>query len=217
MTGRALRSMTGSGFELYSSPLRERGIFTAGGLTMYITTVWLFAEALQVLLIDFFGLPPRKQFALLVIFVTVTVIGYKADHADIQDRTEMHSELADTKQLLNRVVANQALEAKPGLRKNALELGETLMSRGSHILLLEYPEQRLEPNNASAWKEANTETQRLMFDYRTTYASQVRDLREQFLAQGLTWNNEQYYLNPANPDEVANVGMDLVRHANQLK
>jgi hypothetical protein len=102
---------------------------------------------------------------------------------------------------------------KPGLQQDALKLGSTLTNRGSQILVLTASQH----GTLARREQFVTEQNQLMNDYKNVYAKQVIDLRQRFLDQGLDWNNEQYYSNPTDAREVANVGMDLIRHANQLK
>jgi hypothetical protein len=131
-----------------------------------------------------------------------------------------------------------AIEKKPGLKKDALELARTLIDRSGQVLALAaqhgavnpevlpvkaFPEsllfktmQKQWNDQQSAHEESVIQRQQLMSDYKNTYASEVVDLHQQFIAAGQDWNDEQYYANPADIHEILNVGLDLFQHANRL-
>jgi hypothetical protein len=128
---------------------------------------------------------------------------------------------------------------KPSLKKDALELGSTLSTRAGEILSLAaqhgavdpetlpvkaFPESLQFKTMQKQWNDQQAAHERslkqraeLMDDYENNYASKVVALRQGFINQGLDWKNEQYYSNPTDVHEIANVGMDLIIHANRLK
>jgi hypothetical protein len=126
----------------------------------------------------------------------------------------LHGQLNESGTQISSLAKEVAACLTPGLKKDALELGSTLMNRGSQILIVTASSHYRSPD---AWNQALKEQAQLMSDYKNTYASKVISLVQQFQARGEDWKNEQYYSNPTDAREVANVGMDLIIHANQLK
>ena len=151
----------------------------------------------------------RKQTVILGALVIVGVV--IAYFSYISERAATDQANKDS-QTLGAVARNEAKCAKPGLQQDALKLGSILMNRGSEILILE-SQRRFGLFQVGQFQAKTTQ---LLDDYKTTYAKQVIALRQGFLDQGLEWENEQYYSNPTDAREVANIGMDLIRHANQL-
>jgi hypothetical protein len=189
---------------------------------MYITPIWMVADFVQMALTDFKDLGFKKQVAIVGIFLFVTIVGICSDRADIQDRTETHTQLSNLQaensklvDLVGNIATNQAMAAKPGLRKDALELARTLIARSTQTPVLTGHDAMGDP---SGWpKQAQTSNAQLVSDYNNIYANQVQSLRQRFILQGQkNWQNDRYYENPTTARDIQHIGFELLTHANAL-
>jgi CII-binding regulator of phage lambda lysogenization HflD len=107
------------------------------------------------------------------------------------------------------------MAAKPGLRKDALELARTLIARSTQTLVLTGHDAMGDP---SGWpKQAQTSNAQLVSDYNNIYANQVQSLRQRFILQGQkNWQNDRYYENPTTARDIQHLGFELLTHATAL-
>jgi hypothetical protein len=204
-----------------------------------VNTFWLLFELLQMSLIEFPTLPHWKKWTIGVLTVCLATYGYISDRRDIQKQDavsakvdSVNDKIADLQRensglyrLVSNIAANQATEAVPGLKKEALELASTLLNRTTEILALQFTMYPSPLAKISPQTQAAAETQALMDDYNNAYAKQLVSLRKRFIEQGQTdWKGEQYYLDPPAQAEgmlmvqaIQRIGQELLTHANHLK
>src|SRR5579862_3270356 len=201
-----------------------------------ITLLWIALEVFVLYLTDFKDLTRLKQIAILAAAAFVATVGgvseCRQNRQAIQDsdtisqvkiqsdtqtnQTDVLNHKIDKLQdqinksngLLAVVAKNQADTAKPGLKKQALELSSTLLRRATQIQIwmLPHPGGRctggpnsamhLDPNSLTfttmqqEWEKCNaklikaqTDAAGLISDYNTTYANQILGLRDSFMAE----------------------------------
>jgi hypothetical protein len=215
-------------------------------LRIPITLLWLALEGYQLVLIDFPALKRWKQVTILGLLVAVAFYGGVAEFKQVGDADRqgqqidqqskkidhLQTELDNSYQLLSGLAESLAALTGPGIKKEALNLGMTLLSRTHSIMLKEgdhLPRENPPPENPAllehqqqeveeSHREAATEMAELVADYKNNYAPEIEKLRAQFVMQGQTnWESSEYYANANSEGDFLKIGEQLVKHANALK